>query len=56
MSEHRPLIDKIYRMARKLQLQPVKGLSQVGEIYNASNFTGRKQKESDKIVKAERYE
>ena len=53
MSEHRPLIDKIYRMARKLQFQPVQGLSQVGEIYNASNFAGRK-KRLDKIVKAER--
>lgn len=44
MSEHRYLIDKLYRMAKKLQSQSVKSFSQVGEVHNAGNFTGHKKK------------
>ena len=46
MSEHRYAIEKLYRMAKKLQFQPAQGLSQVGEIYNASNFTGREKRKA----------
>ena len=44
MSEHRYLIEKLYRMARKLKSQSLKGLSQVGEVYNTGNFTERRKK------------
>ncbi len=46
MSEHRYMIDKIYKKARNLQSESIKGLSQVGEIYNASNFAGRKKRKA----------
>ena len=40
MSEHRQLIDRIYRIAKRLSAESVKGLSQVGEVYKAEHFTG----------------
>ena len=47
MSEHRYLIDKLYKMARKLESQSTKGLSQVGETYKAENFTNLKKNKKD---------
>ena len=37
MSEHTTAINKLYKLAKKFKLE-VKGLSQVGEVYDKSKF------------------
>lgn len=43
MSIHREAIEQIYRMAKKFKGYEHRGISQVGEIYDAEKLNRKKQ-------------